>query len=72
MSDPKVSQDASLEMGGQRLSIEAGDTILDVARRAGVGLPHQPASEKRVHLKYAEEDIAAFVASVKDMPAAER
>ena len=29
-----------------------------VARRAGVGLPHQPASSKRVHLKFSQEDVS--------------
>lgn len=43
-----------------------------VARRPGVGLAHQPASEKRVHLKYRTEDLAAFSASVRDLPPAER
>ena len=38
------------------------------ARRPGVSLEHQPASTQPVHLKYAKEEIAAFVASVKDIP----
>ena len=43
-----------------------------VARRLGVGLEHQPASEKRVHLKYSKEDVAAFVAGVRDVPPEKR
>jgi hypothetical protein len=42
------------------------------ARRPGVGLAHQPASVKRVHLHHDRADIAAFSASVKDIPPAER
>ena len=38
------------------------------ARRQGVSLGHQPASTQRVRLKYAKEEVAAFVASVKDIP----
>lgn len=38
------------------------------ARRPGVGLPHQAASTNRVHLKWSKEDIAAFVAAVRDVP----
>ena len=38
------------------------------ARRPGVGLLHQPASKKRVRLKYAKDDIAVFAAEVKDIP----
>jgi len=37
------------------------------ARRAGTGLDHQPASTKRIHLKYAKENIAEFVASIKNI-----
>ena len=39
-----------------------------VARRPGVGLPHQAASTNRVHLKWSKEDVAAFVATVRDVP----
>lgn len=38
------------------------------ARRPGVGLSHQAASTNRVHLKWSKEDIAAFVAAVRDVP----
>jgi hypothetical protein len=38
------------------------------ARRDGVSLEHQPASDERVHLKYSREDVAAFAASAKDVP----
>jgi hypothetical protein len=41
-------------------------------RRAGVGLASQPASDKRVHLKYERDDIVAFVRSVRDIPAEQR
>jgi uncharacterized protein len=37
-------------------------------RRPGVGLEHQPASTKRVHLKWTKDNIAAFSASVRDIP----
>lgn len=37
------------------------------ARRKGVGLTHQPASTKRVHLKYPKKEVAEFVAGVKDI-----
>ena len=40
-----------------------------VARRQGVGLPHQAASANRVHLKWSKDDIAAFVARVRDVAA---
>ena len=36
-------------------------------RRAGTSLTHQPASTKRVHLKYEKEEVAEFVAGVKDI-----
>lgn len=42
------------------------------AHRPGVGLPHQPASTERVHLKYSRDDIAAFVASLRGTPPALR
>lgn len=37
-----------------------------VERRRGVGLGHHPASTRRVSLKYTREEVAAFVAGVKD------
>ncbi len=43
-----------------------------VARRKGVGLPHQPPSTERKHMKYSREDVAAFVAGVRDIPPEER
>ncbi len=42
------------------------------ARRKGVGLPHQPASGERVHLKYGKDDVAAFAAEVRGVPPAQR
>jgi uncharacterized protein len=42
------------------------------ARRAGVSLAHQPASVKRVHLKYDKADIATLSAATKDIPPAQR
>ena len=41
-------------------------------RRPGVGLPHQPASTNRVHLKWDRENIAAFTATVRASPPDER
>ena len=35
--------------------------------RAGVCVTKHPASDKRVHLKYSVEDVAAHVARVKDI-----
>lgn len=35
-------------------------------RRQGVGLDNHPASTTRVSLKYSREEVAAFVAGVKD------
>ena len=43
-----------------------------VARRKGVGLDHQPASEKRVHLKHDREGLPDFIAAAKDIPPRER
>ena len=40
--------------------------------RAGVSLGHQPASEKRVHLKYSQADVRAFSALVRDISPEER
>ncbi len=42
------------------------------ARRAGVGLAHQPASTKRVHMRYSGEEARAFGAAVKDIPPQDR
>lgn len=42
------------------------------ARRKGVSLAHQPASEKRRALNHSPEEIATFVAAHKDVPPAER
>jgi hypothetical protein len=41
-------------------------------RRPGAGLGQDPASTRRVHLKYPKEDVAAFVAGIKDIPPRER
>ncbi|MCZ6894117.1 MAG: DUF1272 domain-containing protein [Gammaproteobacteria bacterium] len=41
-------------------------------RRQGLSLVHQPASTLRVHLSYEKEDIAKFVAVVKDIPSEQR
>ena len=38
------------------------------AHRPGVGLPHQPASIDRVHLKYGRDEIAAFVTGLRIIP----
>jgi len=40
--------------------------------RAGVCLEKQPASQKRVHLSYSEDDIAAHSARVRDVAPEER
>jgi uncharacterized protein len=40
--------------------------------RPGVSRSNQPASTRRVHLKYPRDDIAAFVAQVKHIDPAER
>ena len=40
--------------------------------RAGACLVKQPASDKRVHLKYALDDIAAHVARLRDIPPQQR
>lgn len=42
------------------------------ARREGVSLAHQPASEKRIHTKYSREDIEQFARGARDIPASER
>jgi len=40
--------------------------------RDGAGLEHAPAGERRRHTRYTSEEIAAFVASVRDVPATDR
>jgi len=42
------------------------------ARREGTSLEHHPASAARVHLHYDQQEIAAFVKTVKDIPPEER
>ena len=37
-----------------------------------LGLRHHPASEKRIHSPFTEEDVKAHVARVKTIPAGER
>jgi hypothetical protein len=37
-------------------------------RRQGVCLTHQPASGERVHLKFDKQDVADFVAAIRDIP----
>ena len=37
------------------------------ARRPGVGLEFQPASNKRVHTSYSRDQIAAFAAALKNI-----
>ena len=39
------------------------------ARRTGVSLVHQPASDKRIHTSYSRDDIRAFSDPVKDISA---
>ena len=43
-----------------------------VARRKGVGLPHQPPSTERKHMKYSREDVAAFATGVRAIAPEER
>lgn len=43
-----------------------------VARRAGVSLADQPASQSRKQLSFSAEDIAELVAKTKDIPASLR
>jgi uncharacterized protein len=40
--------------------------------RAGVSLGRHPASTKRVHLKWDRAELAAFIGTVRDIPAVER
>lgn len=42
------------------------------ARREGVSLAHHPASEKRRSLKYSPEEVAAFAAEHRNVPASAR
>ncbi len=42
------------------------------ARRKGVSLTHQPPSDKRIHTKYSRDEIADFVAIVRDVAPADR
>jgi hypothetical protein len=39
-----------------------------LARRAGVGLTHQPAAENRVHSDYSREQLAEFSNEIKQIP----
>ena len=41
-------------------------------RRPGVGLARQPPSVQRVHLKWPPAEVAAFVATVRDVPPVDR
>ncbi len=41
-------------------------------RRPGVSLSHQPVSEKRRSLKFSADEVAAFAAAHKHVPARER
>lgn len=41
-------------------------------RRPGVSLTNQPASTQRVHLKYSKEEVAEFVAGVKEVAPEDR
>jgi uncharacterized protein len=43
-----------------------------VARRDGVSRAHQPASERRVHLKWPRQEVARFVESVRAVPPGKR
>lgn len=43
-----------------------------VERRKGVSLIHQPASTKRARLKWSKQDVANFVADVKNIDPFER
>lgn len=44
----------------------------DVGLEKGLGLANRPASSKRVHTPFSKEDIAAFVAKLKDIPPQKR
>ena len=41
-------------------------------RRPSVCIGSQPASARRIHLKYDRAEIAAFIAGLRDIPPAER
>ena len=43
-----------------------------IARRAGIGLSHQPASTEPVHMRYSVEEHQVFAASIKDIPPQDR
>lgn len=43
-----------------------------VARRKGVGLKHQPASDQRVNTSYTLGEIEKFCETVKNIPAKDR
>ena len=43
-----------------------------IAHRLGVGLPHQPASNVRVHLKFSLAQVADFAAMLRALPPAKR
>jgi hypothetical protein len=43
-----------------------------VARRPGVSLQQHPASIKRVHTQYTQQEIAAFTADINDIPPEKR
>lgn len=40
--------------------------------RPGVGLTRQPASTKRIHLKYSTAEVSTFVSGIKAIPPTER
>jgi hypothetical protein len=42
------------------------------AHREGTGLVHDPAGTRRRHTRYSREEIAAFSASLRDVPPATR
>ena len=42
------------------------------AWRDGTGLAHDPPGERRRHTRYAADEVATFVATVRDIPPAER
>ena len=42
------------------------------AWREGTGLAHDPPGERRRHTRYSREELAAFVATLRDVPVTER
>ena len=42
------------------------------ASREGTGLEHDPPSTRRRHTSYSQEELAAFVAGLRDVPPGER